>query len=399
MIRSDNTSAVTHEMRRSRGRALNDSYAELLDHYGLESTLINAGESHENGVAEQAHYRLKDAIDQALMLRGSRDLIFLDEYGDFVRKVVDRRNRLVMGKLEEERPHLQLLPSAPVPEYVNHRARVRKWSAIQAAGRTYTVPSRLILVQSLLSDTPDVRLVSGVGDGSVACGVVIPLVQAQVLDAFRPLHHYALQRRPEQFRVVDISSGHHHAQWPAGPVDQDAFLASSLAPVRGIASNGAPQNAPFPWSNRRTAINLRRPTPVYAVQLPSTPSNSRHSSIRAAQIPSITPRSTQRWKVRWMALSSPNSLGKRFHWQELRIRKMTPSSIFRWFTRLRPFALEGSNSKITGSIRCHRSSGIPQIVGRDSLFPIIYHHTGFSYLTPTAFGLSFSDQYHFEIVT
>ena len=73
VIRSDNTSALTHEIKRSRGRALNDAYAELLDHYGLRSTLINSGESHENGVAEQAHYRLKDALDQALMLRGSRD--------------------------------------------------------------------------------------------------------------------------------------------------------------------------------------------------------------------------------------------------------------------------------------------------------------------------------------
>ena len=54
VVRSDNTSALTHEMKRSRGRALNDAYAELLDHYGLCSTLINAGESHENGVAEQA---------------------------------------------------------------------------------------------------------------------------------------------------------------------------------------------------------------------------------------------------------------------------------------------------------------------------------------------------------
>ncbi len=144
VIRSDNTSAATHEMRRSRGRALNDSYAELLDHYGLEPTLINSGESHENGVAEQAHFRLKDAIDQALMLRGSRDFSSLEEYGAFVRRVVDRRNRLVQEKLEQERAHLQLLPPAPVPEDVNHRARVRKWSTIQAAGRTYTVPSRLI---------------------------------------------------------------------------------------------------------------------------------------------------------------------------------------------------------------------------------------------------------------
>ena len=106
VIRSDNTSALTHEIKRSRGRALNDNYAELLDHYGLESTLINAGESHENGVAEQAHYRLKDAIGQALMLRGSRDFSSLDEYTGFVRKVVDRRNRLVQGKLEQERPSL-----------------------------------------------------------------------------------------------------------------------------------------------------------------------------------------------------------------------------------------------------------------------------------------------------
>ena len=144
VIRSDNSSALTHEIKRSRGRALNDNYAELLEHYGIEATLINSGESHENGVAEQAHYRLKDALDQALMLRGSRDFDSAESYTGFVRKVVERRNRLVQGKLEEERPLLQCLPPAPVPEYVNHQARVRKWSTIQAAGRTYTVPSRLI---------------------------------------------------------------------------------------------------------------------------------------------------------------------------------------------------------------------------------------------------------------
>ncbi len=116
VIRSDNTSALTHEMKRSRGRALNDAYVELLDHYGLRSTLINAGESHENGVAEQAHYRLKRSRGRALMLRGSRDFDSVDDYRGFVRKVIDRRNRLVWGKLEQERLHLQLLPPAPVPE-------------------------------------------------------------------------------------------------------------------------------------------------------------------------------------------------------------------------------------------------------------------------------------------
>ena len=131
VVRSDNTSAATHEMRRSRGRALNDNYAALLDHYGLRSTRINRGQSHENGVAEQGHYRLKDAVDQALILRGSRDFHTADDYADFVQQMVEKRNRLVRGRLEQELACLRPLPPAPMPEYVNYRAQVRKWSTIQ----------------------------------------------------------------------------------------------------------------------------------------------------------------------------------------------------------------------------------------------------------------------------
>ena len=102
VVRSDNTSAATHEMKRSRGRALNDNYAALLEHYGLRSTHVNRGQSHENGVAEHAHYRLKDAVDQALIMRGSRDFHTADDYAGFVREMVAKRNRLVRGKLEQE---------------------------------------------------------------------------------------------------------------------------------------------------------------------------------------------------------------------------------------------------------------------------------------------------------
>ena len=38
------------------------------------------------------------------MLRGSRDFDTIDDYTGFVSKVVDRRNRLVQEKLEQERP-------------------------------------------------------------------------------------------------------------------------------------------------------------------------------------------------------------------------------------------------------------------------------------------------------
>ena len=143
VVRSDNTAAATHELRSSRGRALNDNYAALLDHYSLRSTRINPGQSHENGVAEHAHYRLKDAIDQALILR-SRDFDTADDYASFVRQMVERRNRLVQGKLEQELLCLGSLPPAPVPEYVNYQSKVRKWCTIQVAGHSYSVPSRLI---------------------------------------------------------------------------------------------------------------------------------------------------------------------------------------------------------------------------------------------------------------
>ena len=44
------------------------------------------------------------------MLRCSRDFDTVDDYTGFRGKVVDRRNRLVKEKLEQELPHLQCLP-------------------------------------------------------------------------------------------------------------------------------------------------------------------------------------------------------------------------------------------------------------------------------------------------
>ena len=144
VLRTDNLSAATHELKGSGGRALNERYAAVLAHYGLRSTRTNPRSSHENGVAEQGHHRLKDAIGQALILRGSRDFRSVEAYISFVRQVADKRNRLVGAKLEHERRCLRPLPPAPVPEYVTYRTKVRKWSTVRVANRTYTVPSRLI---------------------------------------------------------------------------------------------------------------------------------------------------------------------------------------------------------------------------------------------------------------
>ena len=149
-----------------------------------------------------------------------------------------------------------------------------------SGGKGFLAPS----VQLLLPNAPDMRTVPEGSNGPVAGGIVIPFVQAQVLGAFRACHYDALQGRPQEFRVMDVGSSHHHAQGAASCVHQDALLAPSFAPVGGVASNGAPPNRALPMEQSADCHSQ------------STPPNSWHSSIRAAQMPSSTPPPTQRWK-------------------------------------------------------------------------------------------------------
>ncbi len=157
VLRSDNLSAATHELKRSAGRALTQRFKDVLDHYGMESTRIRVGESHENGIVEKAHDLVKSSLSQALVLRGSRDFPSLDIYREFVREVIERtHNRHVAEKLAEERRFLGPLPSSPVPSYTIYRPRVRRWSTIRVGGRSYSVPSRLIGHEVEVRQHPDV---------------------------------------------------------------------------------------------------------------------------------------------------------------------------------------------------------------------------------------------------
>jgi hypothetical protein len=144
VLRSDNLSAATHELRRTGGRTLTARFRGVLDHYGLRSTRIRPGESHENGVVEQRHYRTKRALAQALVLRGSSDFDSLDDYRAFVAGIVAQANRGIETALAEERQVLRPLPSSAVPGYTLVRTQVRRWSTIRVGRKTYSVPSRLI---------------------------------------------------------------------------------------------------------------------------------------------------------------------------------------------------------------------------------------------------------------
>jgi hypothetical protein len=144
VLRSDNLSAATHELKEG-GRSLTRRFRQVLEHYGMRSTRIRPGEGHENGVVEQAHYRLKSSIAQALVLRGSRDFSDVGAYEQWVRGVVERsHNRHLAEALGRERVHLHPLPASAVPSFTTAWPTVRRWSTVQVNERTYSVPSRLI---------------------------------------------------------------------------------------------------------------------------------------------------------------------------------------------------------------------------------------------------------------
>lgn len=144
VARHDNLSAATHELRKSGGRALTSRFADVLDHYDLESTRIKPRHAQENGGVERANGLLKTALDQALRVRGRRDFDGIDDYKRFVDGIVASLNRKVAERFAVEREHLRPLPPAPLPSYTTHHPKVRRWSTIRVTGRLYSVPSRLI---------------------------------------------------------------------------------------------------------------------------------------------------------------------------------------------------------------------------------------------------------------
>ena len=175
VLRHDNLSAATRELKRSAGRGLTRRYADLLEHYGTASSRIRPGNAHENGVAEKGNDLLKTALDQALRLREHREFASVETYMAFVQGVVTALNHEHRDAIEAERSSLKALPSARLPAYTVHSVKVRRWSTISVGKRTYSVPSRLIgreVVVHLHADQLEVFY----GD---TCTLTLPRIRGQ----------------------------------------------------------------------------------------------------------------------------------------------------------------------------------------------------------------------------
>ena len=142
--RTDNLSAAVVRIERSGERHYTERYQALMDHYQMRPSTNTPGEAHENGDVEQSHFRFKDALDQALRLRGSRDFADRAAYLRFVAGLVRLRNQTRQVRWVEERERLAPLPSLPLDPVQELRVSVSRFSTIRVLRNTYSVPSRLI---------------------------------------------------------------------------------------------------------------------------------------------------------------------------------------------------------------------------------------------------------------
>ena len=119
-------------------------YQALLRHYGLQGRKTNARSPHENGDVEQRHHRFKRALEQALLLRGSRDFSTREAYEQFLEKLFKQLNSGRQERFAEEQARLRALPLQRLETAKRLSVKVGPSSTIRVSHNVYSVDSRLI---------------------------------------------------------------------------------------------------------------------------------------------------------------------------------------------------------------------------------------------------------------
>lgn len=140
--RTDSLSSAVNNM--SNLEEFNQRYEGVMKYYGVKPEHTNPASPHENGDAEQSHHRFKKAVDQALMLRGSRDFGDIAEYAQFLKDVFTQRNVGRRQRLADELAVMRELPARRMESARRERVKVDTGSLIHVERNAYSVNSRLI---------------------------------------------------------------------------------------------------------------------------------------------------------------------------------------------------------------------------------------------------------------
>jgi hypothetical protein len=149
---TDNSTAATHRIPDGKGfvgqgggkRPFNEDYLALMRHFGMTPRTTEVGAKEQNGDVEAANGALKRALEQALLVRGSRDFETPDAWQSFVDETQRKANRGRARRVAEDLAAMRELTVARLPEFVEQDVRVSEWSTVRIKHCSYSVPSRLL---------------------------------------------------------------------------------------------------------------------------------------------------------------------------------------------------------------------------------------------------------------
>jgi len=167
--RTDHLTAAVKNAGKEHTQDWTKRYDALMAHYGMQPTKNNVSIAHENGDVEQSHHQFKQAVDQALRVRASRDFPTRVAYERFLADLIRTRNLKRSVAFVQEREALQPLPTTALSPCQELRVTVSQFSTIQIKANVYSVPSRLIGTSVL------VRLKAETLEGYVGSTVVFTI--------------------------------------------------------------------------------------------------------------------------------------------------------------------------------------------------------------------------------
>jgi hypothetical protein len=145
---TDNSTSATHNLPKgassTSGRTFNDEYMAMMKHFGMKPRTTEVGAKEQNGDVEASNGALKRALEQSLLVRGSRDFASVDEWQSFVDAVCRKSNKAKSAKVSEDLAAMRELNVAKLPDFVELQAVVSSWSTVHVKHGMYSVPSRLI---------------------------------------------------------------------------------------------------------------------------------------------------------------------------------------------------------------------------------------------------------------
>jgi len=140
--RTDNLTSAVHKV--GHPDIFTDKYRGLAKHYHFESSKTNPASPHENGDVEKSNDLFKKAVDQSLIIRGSRDFDTIEQYKQFLQKIIDRMNQNCYKRFAEELEVLKELPNRRYDDYEIRTCKVGRGGTFRLLHNTYSAHSRLV---------------------------------------------------------------------------------------------------------------------------------------------------------------------------------------------------------------------------------------------------------------